>query len=431
MVRARIRLAGELQVETDQGLIASADFPGRQGRLVFARLASTPFVPVPRDELAELVWPDNLPKSWERDLSAVVSKIRALLIGVGLDDPVASAFGCYQLKMGADVHIDVEAAKCFLEDAEAAFGKGDVLTAHAPADVAFNHTLRPLLPGEDGEWVVARRAEWRELQLRAGSVLVEINRERGILAEARRVALQLVDVDPYREQSYAALIRVLLASGDRAAALKTYDAARTRFIDEMGVPPGAVLEAAYREALAADPDVEVAKGAMPRGTVALLFTDLVGSVALGERLGDAGDDEMRRDHFGLLRECITAHEGHEVKNLGDGLMVVFESSANAVDAALAIQRAVTVRNADADVPIEIRIGIHVGEPSIEDGDYFGRPVAVTKRLCDAVGGGEILVSDLVRSLSREPDMFVDRQEITLKGMTDATCTWRVQADSSG
>ena len=424
-MRARIRLAGELQVETDQGLVRSADFPGRQGRLVFARLASTPY-PVSRDELAELVWPDRLPKSWERDLSAVVSKIRALLIGVGYDDdPVANAFGCYQLRLGVDVHVDVEAAKRFLEDAETAFGKGDLHTAHAPADTAFNHTLRPFLPGEDGAWVAARRAEWEELKIRACSLVVEINRERGILVEARRVALQLVDLDPYREQSYAALMRVLLASGDRAAALKTYESARTRLIEEMGVPPGGLLEAAYQEALAADPDVATPVGSMPRGTVALLFTDLVGSVALGERLGHAGDDEVRRDHFGLLRECITAHDGHEVKNLGDGLMVVFASSGDAVDAAQAIQRSVRARNTEAAVPIEIRIGVHVGEPAIEDGDYFGRCVAVARRLCDAASSGEILVSDLVRSLSRVPELFYDRQEITLKGMTDPTCTWRV------
>ncbi len=58
--------------------------------------------------------------------------------------------------------------------------------------------------------------------------------------------------------------------------------------------------------------------------------------------------------------------------------------------------------------VEFRIGIHVGEPAIEDGDYFGRPVAVARRLCDAAAGGEILVSDLVRSLSHTPERFVDR-----------------------
>lgn len=420
----RIRLTGEIQVETDTGLVRSTDFPGRQGRLVFARLASTPF-PVSRDELAEIVWPDKLPKSWERDLSAVVSKIRALLIGVGFDDPVANAFGCYQLRTGGKVHLDVDAARQFLEQAESAFRRDDLATAHPACDVAYEHFRRPLLPGEDGEWVTAWRAEWGELKVRALTLLVEIHRRREILVEARRLALQLVDLDPYREQSYAALMRVLLASGDRAAALKTYESARTRLIDEMGVPPGTVLEAAYQEALAADPDDAPIAGAMPRGTVALLFTDLVGSVALSERLGDDGDDEMRRDHFALLRTCITAHDGHEVKNLGDGLMAVFESSGDAVDAAIDIQLAVRARNAAAAEPLELRVGVHVGEPAIEDGDYFGRPVAVAKRLCDAADGGEILVSDLVRSLSRAPDLFTDRREITLKGMTEPTCTWRV------
>src|SRR5688500_16591846 len=127
MAPIRVRLLGEMHVETEHGFVRSAELPGRQGRLVLAKLALSQF-PVPRDELAEVVWPDRVPKSWERDLSAVVSKIRALLNGVGVDDPIASAFGCYQLKLG-DWRLDINEAAEALEDGEAAWRSGAVAQA--------------------------------------------------------------------------------------------------------------------------------------------------------------------------------------------------------------------------------------------------------------------------------------------------------------
>lgn len=420
-MRGRVRLAGEIDVETEVGRVRSTDLPGRQGRLVFARLAATPY-PVSRDELAELVWPDRLPKSWERDLSAVVSKIRALLIAVGYEDPVANAFGCYQLKLGPDVRIDVFEAREFLEDGETALRKGDLATAQPAIDTASNHFQRPLLPGEEGEWVEARRAEWHELLLRALDALIGITTQRGDLDESRRQAEVVIGLEPYRETGYAGLMRAHLAAGDRAAALKVYERARERFVEALGISPGPVLEAAYQEALAADPDTSTG-GSMPRGTVTLLFTDIVGSVALGERLGHDADQAMRREHFERLRRCLAVHDGYEVKNLGDGLMVAFATSAAAVDASVAMQTAM------ADTPdVVIRIGIHAGEPVIEGDDYFGRCVAIARRLCDSTDGGTILVSDVVQALSSRPERFVDRQEVVLKGMSIPTTTWRVRPE---
>jgi class 3 adenylate cyclase len=186
------------------------------------------------------------------------------------------------------------------------------------------------------------------------------------------------------------------------------------------------MKALIRSFVAADPDARAQSGAPPPAGIALLFTDIVGSVALSERLGHARDQAVRSAHFGLLRACIEANDGHEVKNLGDGLMVVFSSSADAVEAGIAIQQAVAQHDADPDVALGVRVGIHVGEPTVEVGDYFGRPVAVAKRLCDAAGAGEILVSDLVRSLGHDAELFSDRRDITLKGMADATTTWRVR-----
>jgi Adenylate and Guanylate cyclase catalytic domain len=102
-------------------------------------------------------------------------------------------------------------------------------------------------------------------------------------------------------------------------------------------------------------------GAMSTETVTVLFTDLVGSTALASRLGTRQAEVLRRDHFGMLREAIAAHGGREVKNLGDGLMVVFGSLSAGVDAAVDMQQRVEWRNRGADEALSIRVGLSHGE----------------------------------------------------------------------
>jgi class 3 adenylate cyclase len=125
--------------------------------------------------------------------------------------------------------------------------------------------------------------------------------------------------------------------------------------------------------------------------VAILFTDVVGSTELLERLGDEAAHDLRRRHFALLRRAVRDHQGREVKSLGDGLMVVFGSARAAVACSLAMQRA-------CQHPLQLRIGIAAGETVREEDDYFGRPVIVARRLCDAARGGQVLVSDPTRGL---------------------------------
>src|SRR4051812_38112189 len=121
---------------------------------------------------------------------------------------------------------------------------------------------------------------------------------------------------------------------------------------------------------------------MATATVSVLFTDLVGSTELMSRVGPEQADELRRQHFGALRSAI-AGRGHEIKNLGDGLMVVFESVTAALGCAAAMQQAIERRNRKAagGEPLSIRIGLSAGEAEVEDGDYFGVPVVEAARLC--------------------------------------------------
>ena len=133
--------------------------------------------------------------------------------------------------------------------------------------------------------------------------------------------------------------------------------------------------------------------------ITILFTDLVGSTELASEVGDTAADELRRDHFGSLREAVAATGGTEVKSIGDALMVSYPGAADALAGAVAMQRAVDRYNRRVERRLEMRVGISVGDATLEDGDWFGTPVVEASRLCAAAQGGQILVSDLVRALA--------------------------------
>jgi class 3 adenylate cyclase len=154
-------------------------------------------------------------------------------------------------------------------------------------------------------------------------------------------------------------------------------------------------------------------GRFPAGAV-VMFTDLVASTELIVRFGEAGAHERRQRHFELLRRAIAAHGGHEVKNLGDGLMVIFAEAADSVDCAAAMQRAVAD---DAD-RLGLRVGLHVGELLREEDDYFGTTVIVASRLCDAAKSGQILASAMLAEITGEDPKTTQRPigAIELKGL---------------
>ncbi len=159
---------------------------------------------------------------------------------------------------------------------------------------------------------------------------------------------------------------------------------------------------------------------MAAETVTVLFTDLVGSTALSTRLGPDGAEELRRAHFGLLRGAIADTSGTEVKNLGDGLMVAFASPSQALACAVAMQQAIDRHNRQAEgESLAIRIGISAGETTVEDDDYFGEPVVEASRLVGKATGGQILVADVVRIMTRgRGHDMVPLGDLDLKGLPE-------------
>ncbi|GAC1598013.1 MAG: hypothetical protein NVS3B21_23140 [Acidimicrobiales bacterium] len=167
--------------------------------------------------------------------------------------------------------------------------------------------------------------------------------------------------------------------------------------------------------------------------VTLLFTDLAGSSALLHRLGDEAGEEMRRLHFGILREAVEQNGGQEVKNLGDGLMVVFDSGAAASRSAIAMQQSIARHNRAGGPDLGVRVGLHVGEPIRDENDYFGTAVVVAKRLCDAARAGQILASGMVRGLvaSKAGFTFTPVDAVALKGMDEEVAAfelgWQIES----
>lgn len=161
-------------------------------------------------------------------------------------------------------------------------------------------------------------------------------------------------------------------------------------------------------------------------TVTVLFTDLVASTQLMSRVGESVAEALRREHFGLLRTAIADSGGREVKNLGDGLMVVFDGVTAALACAVAMQQGIDGRPPNVE-PLAIRVGVAVGEADAEDGDYFGLPVVEAARLCAHAQGGQILTTDFVRMLARSRGdfQFESIGAVELKGLPEAVDVHRV------
>jgi tetratricopeptide (TPR) repeat protein len=158
------------------------------------------------------------------------------------------------------------------------------------------------------------------------------------------------------------------------------------------------------------------------------MTDLVGSTAIAGRVGPGAAETLRAEHFGLLRGTLERAGGREVKNLGDGLMVVFASASQALRCAVEMQQAVEARNRRSEEQLCVRIGVSLGETTVEDGDYFGEPVVESSRLCAQAQGGQIVVNAHARHIggAREGHRFHSLGGLELKGISEPVQAFELQ-----
>jgi class 3 adenylate cyclase/pimeloyl-ACP methyl ester carboxylesterase len=152
---------------------------------------------------------------------------------------------------------------------------------------------------------------------------------------------------------------------------------------------------------------------------AVLVSDLAGSTEMMSRLGDEAGRQVLREHERITREVLKAHRGAEIKTMGDGFMASFASVTQAVECAIALQRAFAERNESAAEPLNVRVGLNAGEPIEEEGDLFGASVIVASRIAAEAEGGEVLASLAVRELcAGKGFLFADRGDHALRGFED-------------
>jgi pimeloyl-ACP methyl ester carboxylesterase/class 3 adenylate cyclase len=165
------------------------------------------------------------------------------------------------------------------------------------------------------------------------------------------------------------------------------------------------------------------QASVPSGTAVILFADIAESTALTEHLGDTAFRTKARDLDDALRAVIREHAGTAIegKLLGDGVLAVFTSARQAIEAALACGRA----GGDAGLPLHL--GLHAGDVIREDNNVYGGAVNIASRISGLSAPGEVLVSDVVRTLARTSAgvRFEDRGEQSLKGVGEKLRVWAV------
>jgi class 3 adenylate cyclase len=189
--------------------------------------------------------------------------------------------------------------------------------------------------------------------------------------------------------------------------------------------PGNSIDAVASLVYAEKPDLK--KHAAPDGTVTIMFSDIEGSTALADRLGDKRFMDVLREHNAIIRDQVKAHGGFEVKSEGDGFMVAFQSAGKALTCASAIQKALLARNESAEEQLKVRMGLHAGEVIKEGDDFFGRNVIMAARVASQANGGEILASSVLKALLSGSEVtWGSSRTVALKGLSGEHEIWAVE-----
>ena len=168
-----------------------------------------------------------------------------------------------------------------------------------------------------------------------------------------------------------------------------------------------------------------------RVTLAIVFTDIVGSTGLGEELKDMVMNEVRRLHFAQSRKLIQSYKGREIKTIGDSFMAAFRSVENALDYASALQ------TEPGHEQVRLRAGIHIGPMQVEDDDVFGGAVNFAARVVSVIKGAEIWLSDRAKEDLDRGGAKHHRQlswqrhdEVEMKGFSGVFTLWALNLNSA-
>lgn len=162
----------------------------------------------------------------------------------------------------------------------------------------------------------------------------------------------------------------------------------------------------------------------------VVFTDLHGSTAVFESLGNARATELVTGFNRAISSVVEKHNGHVIKTLGDGLLAIFDSPQNALESCVAIQRQHHLGLEELPLAhrMPVRIGLSTGDVEWVQGDCYGDAVNVASRLCDLCGPGQIWTNDSTTSQAQETGGISFRAlgPIPVRGRTEPCMVYQIE-----
>ena len=421
-----IRILGPLEVLDDGRAL---ELGGAKQRAVLALLALNANRAVTLDQLAVALWDEEPPESARKAIQVYVSQLRKALG----KDRVQTKGGGYLLRVGPD-ELD-------LDRFEALRDRGDVDAALAL------WRGEPLADLSDHRFARTEASRLEELRLACIELRIERDLAAGRHADVVGELESLASMHPARERLLGQLMLALYRSGRQAEALESYRAARDTLMHELGLEPGRELRELHQRVLRQDAALDLPRREAPkempptaptavmRRTVTVLFCDLAESTQLGERLDPEALRTVMTRWYDAMRAPIDRAGGTVEKFVGDAVMAVFGvPAAHEDDAFRAVQAAVEMLDAAAELGVDVRIGVNTGEVVTGDATttlVTGDAVNTAKRLEEAAAPAEVLIGAATRRLVAHATELEPVGRVAAKGKRAPVEAWRVLATIPG
>jgi class 3 adenylate cyclase len=399
-------------------------------------LRANEVVQTPR--LVDELWGERPPATAVKSVQMFVSQLRKAL-GDGVLETQA---GGYRLRVEPGA-LDLQRFEGLLEEARRHLWAGSAREAGEELRRALALWRGP--PLADFEYEPFARSEisrLQELRLAAVELRVEADLATGRHPEVVGELQGLVHEHPLRESLRGLLMLALYRCGRQADALAAYQDARTALVTELGLDPSPALQQLEQAILRQDPALAAGSpapslpvatlrtgGAGPaakavvaaraqRKVVTVLFADVVGSTALGERLDPEVLRDLLAEYFELMKAIVERHGGVVEKFVGDAVMAVFGvPSVHEDDALRALRAAAEMRAALPRLGLQARMGVNTGEVVTggEERLVTGDVVNVAARLQQAAAPGAILLGADTHALVADAVKTEELPSLALKG----------------
>ncbi len=412
--RYRIRMLGSLRAQ--QGEREISRFRSERTGALLAYLAYHLSESIPREVLAETIWPGQTPRAGRTSLNTAIYSLRRQLEppGVPRGTVIQSDRFAVQLNPSA-VTTDVrefEAALRRASDADSIATRVQHLTD------AVGLYRGELLLGFYDDWVVIEQRRLADLYFEAALGLSALLERAGDHEGAVAVTREAIARDSLREEAHYELMRLHAASGEPVAALRHYAELKDLLARELGQKPSPATAQLAQAIRAAEPEVRVSRPSRraaataqrsepASGMVTFLLTDIEGAAALSESMGEAFNEALETYRSVLGRE-FRRHAAQSVREAGTSFVAPFGNAMDAIECAVACQQRLAAHSWPHEVgPLRVRMALYTGDVWLPGAEARDGVLKRASRLLSAAHGGQVLCGEATAALLKR-----DRRQAT-------------------